>query len=110
MTISDIGVLCPQPVDRAWGRRCGPVRSVAPVSTNGDRYSSTCGVDAWGKTRGYRCGRLGKTSYVNLTVDGRRVWPPLVHRMSTPSDPTWTAATQVIPRFHSTEDDDVISL
>jgi len=77
MTLSGIARLCPQPVDRAWGRRCGPVRSVAPASTNRDGCSSTCGANPQGITRGYRCGRLGKTSYVRLTVDGRGGCPPL---------------------------------
>jgi hypothetical protein len=59
----------PQAVDRACGRRCGPVRTVARRLTNGHRPSSTWRVDSRWKTRGYPGGWMTELSVARLTVD-----------------------------------------
>jgi hypothetical protein len=99
---------CPHGVDDAWGQRCGTTRSVAIHSTIGD---AGCPHARWvlgGKPvdPAVDGGRQRRTT--GLLWTGGVVVPGDLHRASTGSADTQAAPTLVIPRFHTTDDDDQI--
>jgi hypothetical protein len=78
----------PQPVDDAWGRRCGHARRVWITTT-------LCGCSlstGWGfllrKTCGQLCGQLGVPVDLRPTVDNSGVCPqPRTHHIHRPEPP-----------------------
>lgn len=104
----------PQPVDNAWGQRCGRIREVTGRVTTGEAAPHRIVPNRWAKPGD------------DVGTTGGGAWGPVVHTAGFHSPAPWStpvthrfttyrwrrspATTRVLHRIHTTDDDDGISL